>query len=103
MKHTIAFPYNLLIVILHAYGVNMNTLEVLFSYLTNREQKVKVNESFREWVKIIIGVPQCSVLGRLLFNIFTNDLFFAIEDDDLCNFADDNTHYKYCKSILGLQ
>ena len=103
LKHKIAFPHNLLIVKLHAYSVNMNTLEVLFSYLTNRKQKVKVNESFSEWLKIIIGVPQGSVLGHLLFNIFVNDLFLAIEDDDLCNFADDNTLYKCCKSILGLQ
>ena len=63
LKHTIAFPHNLLIAKLHAYSVNMNTLEVLFSYLTNRKQKVKVNESFSEWGKIIVRVPQGSALG----------------------------------------
>ena len=82
-----------------AYGVSINTLKLLFSYLTNRKQRVKVNESFSGWAKIIIEVPQGSVLGSLLFDIFINDLFLAVEDNDLCNVTDDNTLYKWCKSV----
>ena len=59
-------PHDLLIAKLHAYGVRIKSLKLLFSYLTNRTQRVKVNESFSEWVKIIIGVPQGSVSGPLL-------------------------------------
>ena len=60
---------------------------------------MKVNESFSEWVNITIRTLLGSVLGPLLFNIFINDLFLAVGDHDLCNFVDDNTLYKYRRSL----
>ena len=51
-------PYDLSIAKLHAYGLNTNALYLLHSYLTNRKQKVKVNESFSEWAIMIMVYPK---------------------------------------------
>ena len=88
-------PHDLLIAKLHAYGIKKGSLKLLFSYLKNRKQRVRLNNTYSEWIDILFGVPQGSILGPLLFNIFLCDLFLFLNDIPVANYADDNT--PYCK------
>ena len=73
-------PHDLLIAKLHAYGFSFETLTFLNSYLRNRKQCVKINNICSDFLKILSGVPQGSILGPILFNIFLR----PISDDVLC-------------------
>ena len=78
-------PHDLLIAKLEAYGLDINSLALLYSYLNNRCQRVKIGSHRSIARKIKIGVPQGSVLGLLLINL----------DSEICNFADHNTLYSF--------
>ena len=84
--------HKLLIAKLFAYGFDINALHLIKSYLSDRWQRVEINSSYSSWFASLIGMPQVSILGPLIFNFYINDLFFTISID-ICNFADDTTPY----------
>ena len=90
-------PHSLIICKLYAYGVSANAYKLIASYLYKRKQRVKIENEQSEWLDISKGVPQGSILGLLIFNIFINDIFYFIQDRTLYNYADDNwvtVHHK---------
>ena len=67
--------HELLIAKLNVYGFNMSALRFVHSYLKSSMQRTKINSEYTYWEEIMFGVPQGSILGPLLFNIFLCDLF----------------------------
>ena len=65
-------------------------LRYVYSYLSNRKQCIRINNTHSNYQKIISGVPQGSILGPILFNLSINYLLFFVSDVSLHNFADDN-------------
>ena len=94
--------YELLIAKLNAYGFSLPALTLIDGYLSNRRQRTRIENSFNDWFEVILGVPQGSILGPLLFNMFLIDLFLVLKYVDIANIADDNTAFTSANNIDDL-
>ena len=73
--------------------MSLLALKLITDYLPNRKQSTKLRSIYSDWENIISGVPQGSILGPLLFNIFLCDRFLEDEYNYFANYANDTTPY----------
>ena len=89
--------HDLLIAKLHAYGTDIDSLNILQDHLSNRKQRTKVDSFYSSCGAILSGVPQDSILGPLLFNIFMCHTFLILHHD-----TDDNTPFVVRDNITNV-
>ena len=77
------------------YGISGTALDWFTSYLSNRCQQVRIHDYISEAVYISFGVPQGSVLGPILFTLYTAPLSHVVAEHDVEHhlYADDTQIY----------
>ena len=97
--------HDMLIEDLITIGVGGGALKWFVNYLSNRSFKVKVNNKYSESKKLTTGVPQGSVLGPVLFSIYTIELswIFKLHGVKCKFFADDTQFYLVVDDIIEEQ
>ena len=90
-------PHKRLLYKLHWYGIRGSIHHWIQSFLSNRTQRVVIDNISSLPVSITSGVPQGTVLGPLLFLIYINDLPDYIKHSTIRLFADDRILYRPIK------
>ena len=77
------------------------------AYLKSRKQRTRIGSAFSNYLNILFGAPQGSILGPILFIIFLSDLFYIYNDLDYASYPDDTTPYvcrqNYAEAIEFLE
>ena len=82
--------HSALLFMLQALGVGGSLLSVHRDFLSARTMRVTLDGSSSDGVNMVSGVPHGSVLGPLLFVLYTRDIFSVVENS-MFNYADDST------------
>ena len=98
--------HSLFLAKLDGYGSSLKSKTFIQSYLNKRMQKVNVNNKFSACEDIYSNVPQVSIPGPILFNIFINvifSIFINVIFCDMYNYSDGNTLYTYSRCFHQVQ
>ena len=93
-------PHNLLLTKIEMCGISCPLLSWFKSYLTGRQQRVVIDGSFSDWLPVISGVPQGSIVGPIMFLVYINDApDYICSRSTIALFADDS---KLSRAIIQL-
>ena len=82
---------------LHKLNFSKEALKFILSYLTDRKQFVQIDDKISSNKTVKLGVPQGSILGPVLFNIYVSDMDTVCEGSTCLQYADDSNIYNHCK------
>ena len=81
-----------------AYRFDVKSVQLIQQFLSNRKERVKVGNAYISWKEIFYVIPQGSIFGPLIFNIFLCDLFYFLEGLAVASYTDDSTLYSVNKT-----
>ena len=91
--------FKTLLIKLRRIGFSNRATMLMLSYLSDRRQFVQIDDTKSSYGTVLFGVPQGSILGPILFNLYTVDLQDNVDGGNTSQYADDTTNYEHCKPV----